>query len=75
VLVPQINKTLTLKEVLIQTAHEHGYEIFGLEVMPDHVHLFLSVPPAISPAVIAKILKGTSARRLFTHIPLLKHQV
>jgi putative transposase len=37
--------------------------------MPDHVHIFLSAPPAVSPAIIAKILKGASARRLFTMFP------
>jgi putative transposase len=73
VLVPPVDETL--KKVLTQTADEHGYEILGMEVMPDHVHIFLSAPPAISPAVIAKILKGTSARRLFMTHPQLKRQL
>ena len=61
-----------LKEILVRSAAEHGYDLLGLEVMPDHVHIFLSAPPAISPAVIAKVLKGTSARRLFVAFPHLK---
>lgn len=36
---------------------------------------FFPPPPAISPAVIAKILKGTSARRLFMAHPELKKQL
>ncbi|WP_052330098.1 IS200/IS605 family transposase [Thermicanus aegyptius] len=73
VLVPPVDETL--KKVLAQTADEHGYEMLGMEVMPDHVHLFLSAPPAVSPTVIAKILKGTSARRLFMTHPQLKRQL
>lgn len=52
VLVPSVDKTL--KEIFIQTVKEHGYELLGMEVMPDHAHLFLSAPPAVSPAVIAR---------------------
>lgn len=46
-----------------------------MEVMPDHVHIFLSAPPKIAPAVIAKILKGASARMLFTQHPELKKKL
>ena len=73
VLVPPIDKEL--KEILLRSAQERGYELLGLEVMPDHVHLFLSAPPAVSPAVIAKVLKGASARRLFKAFPDLKQQL
>jgi len=73
VLTPPVDETL--KGIFIQTAKEHGYELLGMEVMPDHVHLFLSAPPAVSPAVIAKVLKGTSARRLFMAYPHLKQQL
>jgi len=63
------------KEVLARLAEEHGCEVLGLEVMPDHVHVFLSAPPAISPAVIARVLKGASARRLFAAFPHLKRRL
>lgn len=48
--------------------------MLGLAVMPDHVHIFLSAPPAVSPAIIAKVLKGASARRLFRAFPPLRHR-
>ncbi len=63
------------KEVLAHLAEEHGYEVLGMEVMPDHVHIFVSAPPAVSPAVIAKILKGASARRLFAAFPHLRRRL
>jgi putative transposase len=37
--------------------------------MPDHVHLFASPPPAISPADAAKVFKGISARLLLREFP------
>ena len=61
-----------LMEILVRSAEEHGYEVLGMEVMPDHVHIFLSAPPAISPAVIAKVFKGTSAKKLLMAFPHLK---
>ncbi len=51
---------------------EHGYELLALEVMPDHVHVFLSASPKTAPAVIAKVLKGSTARTLFVKHPELK---
>ncbi len=64
-----------LKEILVRSAAEHRYDLLGLEVMSDHVHIFLSAPPAISPAVIAKVLKGPSARRLFVAFPHLQRKL
>ncbi len=34
------------KELLQEICTKHGYEMKGLEVMPDHIHLVISVPPA-----------------------------
>ena len=48
---------------------ERDWLIHGLEVMPDHAHIFISVPPKWSPADVAKILKGTSARWLLKQFP------
>ncbi|MEW6046842.1 MAG: IS200/IS605 family transposase [Bacillota bacterium] len=73
VLVPPVD--VALKDLLAQTAAERGYDVLGLEVMPDHVHIFLSAPPALSPALIAKVLKGASARRLFIMFPHLRSRL
>ncbi len=43
--------------------------------MPEHIHIFLCAPPAVSPAPIAKVLKGTSARRLFAMFPHLRRRL
>lgn len=46
-------------------AKRYGFEILALEVMPDHIHFFVSAPPRYSPAEVAKAFKGASARQLF----------
>jgi len=56
VLFPPVGETL--KGAITALCMEHGYELLALEVMPDHVHVFLSAPPKTAPAVIAKIFKG-----------------
>lgn len=55
----------TLKTALNTIADEKGFTIKVMEVMPDHVHVFVQASPKFSPSYIAKMLKGISARRLF----------
>lgn len=43
-----------------------------VEIQPDHIHLFLTIPPAIAVANAIKVLKGTTARELFLEFPRLK---
>lgn len=70
VLLPPIDETL--KEAITALCIEHSYDLLTMEVMPDHVHVFLSAPPKVAPAVIAKVLKGSTARILFVKHPELK---
>ncbi len=35
-----------------------GFEILALEIMPDHVHIFVSAPPNM----LLHIFKGVSSR-------------
>jgi putative transposase len=73
VLAPPVEEVL--KSTITDLCEEHGYELIAMEVMPDHVHIFLSAPPKVAPAVIAKVLKGASARTLFTRHPELKKKL
>ena len=61
-----------LRTMLEQRCAEYGWTIRSLEIMPDHVHLFLSVTPADSVAQVVSILKGGSAKELREHFPHLK---
>jgi putative transposase len=62
----------SVKEILAEICQEKGYRLLGMEVLPDHVHIFVSAPPKISPAEIARFLRGSSARYLFQRHPELK---
>ena len=61
---------------LIETiCQERQWPVLSLEVQPDHIHLFVSIPPATSVADAIKILKGSTARKLFVKFPELKKQL
>ena len=53
-----------MARLLNTVALENGMEILQAEIMPDHVHLFVSAPPRHSPAVVVNMFKGVSARWL-----------
>ncbi len=54
---------------------ERGRAVLSKEVQPDHIHLFLSIPPSIAVADAVKILKGVTARRLFQQFPNIKQKL
>ena len=63
-----------LKELLAEIATQYGLEIWAVEVMPEHVHLFVSAPPKFSPAEIVRLFKGITSRRLKEEIESLRSQ-
>jgi len=63
------------KKLMKEIAIEKSFEIKYMEVMPDHVHVFVSAAPKFAPSYIYKMLKGISARRLFLKFPKLQSQL
>jgi len=63
-----------LKELLSEIASQYAFQIVAVEVMPDHVHLFVSAPPKYSPAEIVRLFKGISSHRLMQEFVYLRHQ-
>lgn len=60
-----------LKELLHEKAAALDVEIKGLEVMPDHVHLFVACDPTHAPQFLANQFKGFTSRILrqeFAHL-------
>jgi REP-associated tyrosine transposase len=53
-----------LKEILGRVAQEVGAEIIEVEVMPDHVHLLVEIPPAVALSEFMGVAKGRSSRLL-----------
>ena len=62
----------TLENLLHSIAHQHGMAVLAVDVQPDHVHLFVSMPPTISIADAVKRFKGLSARQLRLMFPDLR---
>ena len=64
-----------MKALLDAKTREFEWEIIALEVMPDHVHMFLCTGPDVSPAQIMHALKGYTSRMLrleFKHLNTLE---
>jgi putative transposase len=64
-----------LKDQFVRIGKEKGFSITGMEVMPDHVHVFASAHPQVAPSYIVKMLKGISARRTLMQFPHLAQQL
>lgn len=47
-----------LKEILSEIAKQYEFEIEGMSIQTDDVHLFVSAPSKYSPASLADILKN-----------------
>jgi putative transposase len=53
-----------LKELVGAKAKELGCKVLALEVMPDHVHLFIQADPRLAPNSIIGQIKGFTSRVL-----------
>lgn len=61
------------KELTQQICKELDIEILAMEVMPDHVHLFVNAPPTLSPSDIMAKIKGITSRHLRKEFKHLQH--
>ena len=64
-----------LKVLLDEIAADKGFKIGTMDVMPDHVHVFVSAHPKISASYIYKMLKGISARKILMEFSTLNRQL
>lgn len=62
----------TLKLILQKICDDYNYSIKVLEVMTDHIHIFVDVPQTVAPCDVARTLKSISAIELFKVFPQLK---
>lgn len=68
-------KDVRLKELLQEKASSMKWTIASMEVMPDHVHLFVKAGPTDSPHWIVQQLKGYSSRMMREEFPDLKRRL
>ena len=64
-----------LKEILYYEAKKMSVDIKALEVMPDHVHMFIEFDPRINLHNVVKRLKGRSSHILREEYPSLKKKL
>lgn len=64
-----------LKVLLEMKAQELKATLHTLEVMPDHVHMFVESDPSIAPAKLAAQFKGYTSRILRQEFPHLRSQL
>jgi putative transposase len=64
-----------LKDLLAEKAAAMDVQIEALEVMPDHVHLFVAAPPTDAPQHLANQFKGFTSRVLRQEFPHLRSRL
>ena len=61
-----------LREILTELCEWLDITIIEGAICSDHVHMYISVPPKLSPSYVMKILKGKSAEYLRKEFPQLR---
>ena len=64
-----------LKGLSMEKTAEMAVQIEALEVQPDHVHLFIAVPPTDAPQHLANQFKGSTSRVLRQEFPHLRSRL
>lgn len=64
-----------LKELLFEKSAANGWDIEKMEVMPDHVHLFIKASPSDSVAHIVGQFKGYTSKVLREEFALLRSRL
>jgi len=64
-----------LKEIFKEIAEQYEINIDTMEVMADHVHLFIEAPPGYAPARVVQIMKSISAKELYKKFPELRKKM
>ena len=66
-----------LREIIEGNCKDLNLEMLALEIMPDHIHLFVGAKPTHTPYKIVKQLKGNTSiqlRRVFPYLKYLGYQ-
>lgn len=60
------------EKAIVDVCSRHNIELFTKEVMPDHVHLFVSCPPEYSIRKLFQIIKGGISFYIRNELPSLR---
>jgi len=59
---PEVKKTV--EETIQELSKTYKFDILALEIMPDHIHLFISALPRYSPSELINVIKGSTGRKI-----------
>lgn len=63
-----------VKTRMKELCEQYGWEQLALEVMPDHIHLFVSAEPKVAPLAIASTIKSILTVDIFKEFEGLKQR-
>lgn len=58
-----------LQQIICEVCTENRWRIIAMEIMSDHVHLFLNAKPTDDPSTIIKRIKGRASHHLRKEFP------
>ena len=60
------------KRIISDVCIHYHWLLKSIEIMPDHVHIFIQAPHTVAPSTIIQTIKSISAVHLFTKYPDIK---
>ena len=57
-------------KIIYEVAERYDFAVLELAVMDDHVHMFVSALPNVSPAELIQVVKSITARKIFERFPV-----
>ena len=63
------------EQFLREIAQQYSFEVYELQVMPDHIHLFVKCSPVDSPHWVVQQFKGLTSRILRQEFKALKTRI
>ncbi len=60
-----------IKNEIIQVCKRFSWIPLAMEVMPEHIHFFMSAPPKWAPSKLMQLIKGNVSRKIRKTFPIL----
>jgi putative transposase len=58
-----------IEEIILAKSSHHGCEVYAIGGISDHIHIAVSIPPALAVAVWVREVKGLSAYSINQEFP------
>ena len=71
-MVLKVKRTKYLANLIYEVAERYNFEVVELALMQNHMHMFVTAHPDVSPTMIVQTVKSITARRMFARFPSIK---